>query len=94
MSAGEDTLIRMANQIAAFFESQGQATAAAQTADHLKKFWAPAMRRRIADHLATGGAGLSALASDAVASLARDDQVQISTSIQTIPASALRDGSS
>jgi len=51
-------LIYMANQIATFFVSQDQATAAEKTAEHLKKFWDPRMRKGIIADLDAGGAGL------------------------------------
>ncbi|WP_373064754.1 formate dehydrogenase subunit delta, partial [Zavarzinia sp.] len=40
-------LVRMANQIAAFFKAQGAASAPAEIADHLVKFWDPRMRSQI-----------------------------------------------
>ena len=39
-------LVMMANQIAAFFASQGEAKAVPAIADHLRRFWDPEMRRR------------------------------------------------
>jgi len=57
-----DKLVMMANQIAAFFASQGKERAVPQIADHIEKFWDPRMRREIAAHVAKGGAGLSPLA--------------------------------
>ena len=56
-----DKLIYMANQIARFFSSQGNDRAVAGTADHLQKFWDPAMRRDILAHLDAGGEGLDPL---------------------------------
>jgi formate dehydrogenase subunit delta len=61
-------LVRMANQIATAFDTQG-GDAAAQTAAHIRSFWAPSMRRRIMEHLAEGGAELSPTARSAVAKL-------------------------
>jgi formate dehydrogenase subunit delta len=62
------SVVPMANQIAAFFASQGDHdVAVAGTADHIKAFWAPVMRR---DLLALVDAGeahrLSAIARDAI----------------------------
>ncbi len=57
-------LVAMANDIArnlAFNEDAEQ-----RMVDHLERFWAPALRRRIRDHLAEGGAGLSDTALEAV----------------------------
>lgn len=65
-TAGLDRLVYMANQIATFFEAQPGGLAAKQTADHLKNFWEPRMRRAIIAHLDAGGDGLSSVASAAV----------------------------
>jgi formate dehydrogenase subunit delta len=53
-----DKLVYMANQIGAFFRSQGGDAAVAGTAEHIKKFWDPRMRNAIFAHLDAGGAGL------------------------------------
>jgi len=42
-----DDLVRMANQIARFFEPYPDEEAVAGVADHLKKFWDPRMRTEI-----------------------------------------------
>ena len=65
-------LIVMANQIAAFFKSQpGDADGA--VAAHIQKFWAPDMRRDLAEALTQGQAdGLDLLAREAVARLKPD----------------------
>ena len=39
-----EALVRMANQIAANFGSLPAADAAAETADHMQRFWEPRMR--------------------------------------------------
>ena len=52
-------LVYMANQIATFFMSQDKATASEKTAEHLKKFWDPRMRKEIVAQLDAGGAGFS-----------------------------------
>jgi len=73
MSPGElAKLIRMANQIAVAFESQG-GDAADDTAAHLKAFWPWPMREAIMRHLAGGGANLSRAARKAIAALAASD---------------------
>ena len=46
-----DKLVYMANQIGKFFAHQPEAMAVANTADHIKKFWDPRMRRAIFDHI-------------------------------------------
>jgi formate dehydrogenase subunit delta len=62
-------LVTMANQIADFFRSSNpdRAEAVAATAQHLRGFWDPRMRREIIAHLANeGGADLDEIARDAV----------------------------
>jgi len=61
----EETLIRMANQIADFFRSQPEADALKGAASHIRQFWDPRMRAKMAAHLKAGGAGLSPLARQA-----------------------------
>ncbi|MFO1186560.1 MAG: formate dehydrogenase subunit delta [Alphaproteobacteria bacterium] len=56
-----EKLIMMANQIGAFFKSQGEEAAPAAIADHLRKFWDPGMRADIIAHLKAGGSGLDPL---------------------------------
>jgi formate dehydrogenase subunit delta len=65
-------LVTMANQIADFFAtaSPGHAEAVAATAQHLRSFWDPRMRREIIAHLAAGGGeGLNQIAREAVGGL-------------------------
>ena len=51
-----DHLITMANQIGAFFASQGtHEDAVAGIADHLKRFWEQRMLRTIGDFVNQGG---------------------------------------
>lgn len=54
-------MVHMANQIALFFAAYPREQAVAGVADHLRKFWAPRMRRQLLDHEAQGGAGLHEL---------------------------------
>ena len=61
-SSTNDTLVRMANQIADFFRIQPENDAVEGTADHIRKFWDPRMRAMMAIHLAHGGAGLNPIA--------------------------------
>jgi formate dehydrogenase subunit delta len=58
VSSSPDKLVYMANQIGKFFQSQGPEKAVAGTAEHIKKFWDPRMRKAIFAHLDAGGAGL------------------------------------
>ena len=62
----EDKLVRMANQIAQFFQSQPHDEAVAGIVDHLRSFWTPKMRRQIVDHATAGGVGLEPLTREAV----------------------------
>lgn len=51
-------LIRMANQIGAFFEAMPDADQAARdVASHLRRFWEPRMRGALLDHVAAVGDG-------------------------------------
>ena len=53
-------LVAMANDIAAFFDSEpDKAVAAEGVRFHLTRFWDPRMRREIVAHVQGGGAGLS-----------------------------------
>jgi len=65
-----DRLVYMANQIAQFFRSQPRPEAVAATADHLRKFWEPRMRRQIVALLGSGKAAeLADIAREAVLQL-------------------------
>jgi formate dehydrogenase subunit delta len=59
-------LIDMANQIGKFFAPQGHETAVAGITNHLSKFWALSMRKKIVHHLSEGGEGLDPLVKEAV----------------------------
>jgi len=61
-----DHLVHMANQIADFFKIQPETEAVAGAADHIRKFWDPRMRAKMAEHLAHGGEGLNPIARKAV----------------------------
>ena len=64
-----DKLVMMANQIAKFFESQGEARALPQITKHIEDFWDPRMRRGIIAHVDQGGAGLDPLTLKALRNL-------------------------
>ena len=65
-----ERLVQMANDIGNYFASEPDREAGiAGMRNHLERFWAPRMRRRIVAHLADGGAGLSGIARAAVAGL-------------------------
>ena len=55
-------LVKMANDISYFFRLKPEDQAIAGAADHIKKFWDPRMKAKMAEHLAHGGAGLTPLA--------------------------------
>lgn len=61
-------LVHMANQIGTFFETGGDAVAAADSvADHIRRFWDPRMRRAIFEWLDQhGGEGLQPLVRQAL----------------------------
>ena len=60
-------LIRMANDIANYFEANpDRAQAEREIAAHLKSFWDPSMRRQLVEHVAAGGACLHASVVQAV----------------------------
>ena len=62
-----ERLVAMANDIAAFFDSEPDPQVGAeQVANHLRRFWEPRMRQAIRRHLEAGGAGLSPLARQGV----------------------------
>jgi formate dehydrogenase subunit delta len=64
-------LVKMVNDIAAFFASEpNQIKAAEDVAAHLRRFWDPRMRKQIMDFAAAGGHGLSALGLEGVRVLA------------------------
>ena len=62
-------MLRMANQIAEAFNAYPEQEAVDETAKHIRSFWDPRMRAKLASHLAAGGAGLSALALKAAQAL-------------------------
>ncbi|MFZ0559388.1 MAG: formate dehydrogenase subunit delta [Methylovirgula sp.] len=67
----ENRLVYMANQIGAFFETQGHDKAVPGIADHIAKFWDPRMRAKIFAHVEHGGEGLNPLVKEAIETLAR-----------------------
>ena len=65
-----DKLVYMANQIGKFFAHGSEEEAVSNTADHLKKFWDPRMRKAIVEYAEAGGEGLQPIVLKAVRSLA------------------------
>lgn len=73
-----ENLIKMANDIGAFFAGEPNHQLAVHSiADHLKRFWEPRMRTAIIEHNRQGGVGLSELVSEAIQQLANDAQTLI-----------------
>ena len=56
----QQDMIRMANQIASFFNGSGPEAAVKDAAEHISKFWDPRMRTMLLDHIEKGGEGLDA----------------------------------
>ena len=61
-----DQLVKMANQIADNFSFHDDAVD--RLADHLQRFWAPSMRKKLMEFLEAGGDGLK---SDVIAAVKR-----------------------
>jgi formate dehydrogenase subunit delta len=64
-----DKMVRMANQIATFFQTQPGVDAAAKVRDHLTDYWEPRMRQQLCDYVSDGGEGLDVAVISAVRSL-------------------------
>ena len=64
-------MLRMANQIASFFNGAGHDQAVMDSAEHINKFWEPRMRRALIAHLERGGEGLDPTIRDADALIKR-----------------------
>ncbi|WP_019645167.1 formate dehydrogenase subunit delta [Novispirillum itersonii] len=54
-------LVRMANQIAAYFRSYPEAEAVSEISQHIKSFWDPRMRQGLDALMASGGEELDPL---------------------------------
>jgi formate dehydrogenase subunit delta len=73
-----ENLVKMANDIAVFFEAEPERPAAIHAiADHIKKFWDPRMRQAILKHNREGGFGLSELARLAVHHLDEENHAML-----------------
>jgi formate dehydrogenase subunit delta len=64
-------LIRMANQIAAFFEAYPRTEALDGIAHHVRSFWNPGMRKQLAEYIDAGAEDLSPLVTAAIAPKAK-----------------------
>jgi len=60
-------MIRMANQIAAFFEAYPRNEALEGIAKHIRGAWTPRMRQQLDGYIAGGAEGLSPLVTAALA---------------------------
>ena len=69
-----DKLAYMANQIGKFFAHKGDDGAVAGIADHMRKFWSPAMRRDAVAALNDSNANFDPTARRAVESLRETEQ--------------------
>jgi len=79
-------LVKMANDIASFFEAEpDEAKAAKGVAEHLKNFWAPRMRRQILEYVDGGGAGLKKIAVRAIETHRRELAGTTGTQPPSIP---------
>lgn len=69
-----DNLVKMANEISAFFASESPPERApSDVATHLRRYWEPRMRRAMLAHFRQGGGGLTELARRGVAVLAAEE---------------------
>ena len=53
-----DDIIRMANQIGAFFKAYGPEQAKKDTATHINSYWEPPMRKALLAYVDGGGKGI------------------------------------
>lgn len=64
-----DDIVRMANQIAAFFAAYPKEEAVAGVHGHIRDFWEPRMKAELANYIKAGGKGLEPLVLEAAARL-------------------------
>ena len=62
----ETKMVHKVNEISRFFAAYPHDEAVAGIADHLQKFWEPRYRRQLIEYAKSGGAGLHALALEAL----------------------------
>ncbi len=82
-----DLLIKMANEISAFFAAEtDQEQAVSNVASHLRRFWEPRMRAQIIAYCEQRqGAGLVDLAKGAVALLAHESKAAVTQTAGVSP---------
>ena len=73
LSHTDEKLIRMANQIATFFNSQPKDVRVDGVATHINKFWEPRMRRRFFEMVDRGEEGFLPLVIHASTEIRRPD---------------------
>lgn len=71
ITSTREKLVRMANQIAAFFHSRPRDEGVAGVAEHINKFWEPRMRRQLFEMLDGGGENFDELVVEASARIKR-----------------------
>jgi formate dehydrogenase subunit delta len=72
-----DHMVKMANEISAFFVTEcNPGEASQEVAGHLRRYWEPRMRKQIIAHYRDGAAGLEDVARDAVGILAASETNQ------------------
>jgi len=64
-------MIRMANQIAAYFEAYPRTEALTGIANHIRNSWTPRMRKQLDEYIEGGAEGLSPLVTAAVSPKAK-----------------------
>ena len=64
-----EDIVRMANQIAAFFSAYPHDEAVSGVSGHIKDFWEPRMKKALKAYVAEGGKGLEPLVVEAVGNL-------------------------
>ncbi|TRC93868.1 formate dehydrogenase subunit delta [Mesorhizobium sp. WSM4303] len=71
ITSTREKLVRMANQIAAFFHSRPREEGVVGVAEHINKFWEPRMRRQFFEMLDGGGEDFDELVVEASARIKR-----------------------
>jgi len=67
-----DNLIKMANNIGAFFKSEPDREQAVKGVEqHIRNFWEPSMRKAIVEYVQQGGTELLDIVSEAVLHIAK-----------------------
>jgi formate dehydrogenase subunit delta len=64
-----ESLVKMANQIAANLRHRGHDVAVAAFASHVKDFWAPSMLADLSAHIAAGAGDVDPIAVEGMAAL-------------------------